>query len=328
MNKKILYIFFVFSIVIHFSQESYAQFSREIINYQGIVRNPNGTPLGNTAISIRIGISNVSTGVEIEYWEVWNVRTNSLGMYQIQIGGLNPTASGPIRFNQIDWTTDYKYIKVEVDVNGGNDFALAGISQLSAVPYAHTALFAERTQELSQGNEGDILFYRDGKASFFSPFSQQIVLADEKTIRGKGTLDAPFEVGILDTEHIKDEAITTEKIKPGEDYEILRTSIDENGNKNVKWDKALHTGNVWVKIQNNLANPTFDIPELPAKPSQINIYRNGVQLLGKRTWDDDPKLYTIEEGKLTILTDGFRADDGTVVNEISQGDVLEIKWIK
>ncbi|MBK8683880.1 MAG: hypothetical protein IPN26_02230 [Bacteroidetes bacterium] len=43
-------------------------------------------------------------------------------------------------FNTINWGSGFKYLQVEMDINGGNNFIIMGTSQLLSVPYA---LYAE-----------------------------------------------------------------------------------------------------------------------------------------------------------------------------------------
>ncbi len=101
--------------------------------YQAVARDNGGNLIANHNISLRFSIldgSNVGTTV---YQETQTATTNSLGLFNLNIGqGI--VVSGT--FNAINWANGAKFIKVELDANGGNAFVLMGTSQLMSVPYA------------------------------------------------------------------------------------------------------------------------------------------------------------------------------------------------
>ena len=104
-------------------------------NYQGAARNANGTPLANKAITIRIGILDGSANGPVQYSETRKITTNALGLYTLIIGSTNAVSvTGTI--SSINWASGPKYIQVEIDVDNGNNFVIAGSSQLLSVPYA------------------------------------------------------------------------------------------------------------------------------------------------------------------------------------------------
>src|ERR1043166_6808240 len=106
-----------------------------MFNYQGIARNVSGQPLASTNISIRISILDGSSSGTTLYSETRSVTTNQLGIFTIAIGssGAQNTTGN---FASINWANNFKYIKVEADVAGGNNFSLLGNTQLLSVPYA------------------------------------------------------------------------------------------------------------------------------------------------------------------------------------------------
>lgn len=104
-------------------------------SYQGVLRNPDGTVTANRAIRLRLSVLNGSDSGPAEYTEERAVTTNALGLYVVAIGGQGAAAStGSI--GTVNWALGLKYLKVEVDVNGGTNFVSAGASQLLSVPYA------------------------------------------------------------------------------------------------------------------------------------------------------------------------------------------------
>src|ERR1700712_4215512 len=81
-------------------------------NYQGIARNSNGSPMAAQNIALRISILDGGTTGIIVYTETQNATTNNYGLYNIAIGGGIIIAGS---FNNINWSTGNKFIKVEID---------------------------------------------------------------------------------------------------------------------------------------------------------------------------------------------------------------------
>lgn len=105
----------------------------ERFNYQGVARGSNGTPLAGQSINIRISILDGAATGTAEYVEKQSVTTNAYGLYNIAIGA-GTALSGTMA--AVDWSSDDKYIKVELDPAGGSNYTDLGTTQLLSVPYA------------------------------------------------------------------------------------------------------------------------------------------------------------------------------------------------
>ncbi len=131
MNKPLLRI--VLSSCILFL--AYAFVSAQVpqfMNYQAVVRDNAGTPVTNTAVSLRFTIhENDSLGSMI-YKETHSTTSNPFGLVAARIGNGNSILG---IFSNIDWSTAAKYLQVEVSINGGA-YTNMGTSQLLSVPYA------------------------------------------------------------------------------------------------------------------------------------------------------------------------------------------------
>ena len=105
-------------------------------NFQGAARSGN-LLLANQAIGVRLNILNGSaTGILI-YQETHFVTTNNLGLFNLSVGrGTVITGT----FNTIGWSTGLKFIKVEIDPLGANNYTVNGTTELLSVPYALYAL--------------------------------------------------------------------------------------------------------------------------------------------------------------------------------------------
>lgn len=130
-------------------------------NYQGALRNQDGSVVAGKSISLRLSILNGSEQGEVQYTEIRNLTTTSLGMYNVAIGSAGSVSSSN-NFSSINWALGLKYLKVEVDLNGGGNFVAAGTTQLLSVPYALYAANAVAGQDgksayqvwLDAGNTG------------------------------------------------------------------------------------------------------------------------------------------------------------------------------
>ncbi|MBI5218117.1 MAG: tail fiber domain-containing protein [Bacteroidia bacterium] len=126
--KKCLVIFISMLI----SATIFAQ-SPNAFSYQAVVRNSSGTVIPNQNVSFRINIlQGSSTGLSV-YSEEHSATTNPFGLVNLEIGnGTNPSGN----FSTIDWGNNTYYIKVELDINAGNNYTVMGTNQLLSVPYA------------------------------------------------------------------------------------------------------------------------------------------------------------------------------------------------
>lgn len=124
------------------------------INYQGAVYD-NSTPVINKQISLKLSLLEASATGTVVYSETHSPQTNFNGVFSIVLGnGGNPTTT----FSQIDWST-IKFVKTEIDPNGGTSYSIISTAQLMSVPYALYAKTSGSQQNLSsvlnQGNDAN-----------------------------------------------------------------------------------------------------------------------------------------------------------------------------
>lgn len=106
------------------------------ISYQAIAFNSGGVPIANGNVGIRISIlDNAVTGTAV-YTETHTKTTNAQGLFNLNIGQGTPTSG---TFAAINWGTNTKFLKVEIDPSGGANYTLVGTNQLMSVPYAMAA---------------------------------------------------------------------------------------------------------------------------------------------------------------------------------------------
>jgi Collagen triple helix repeat (20 copies) len=129
--KKHLYLFFFTSLL---SVAVFAQVPNKF-NYQAVARNSSGQALANKALTVRITLLDGGANGNNVYSETRFLTTNQLGLFTIAIGSSGATVSTG-NFAAINWATGNKFIKVEIDPLGGNNFVVLGNTEMLSVPYA------------------------------------------------------------------------------------------------------------------------------------------------------------------------------------------------
>lgn len=133
MMKKILIILLFFTSLAVNAQTNG-------ISYQAVIVGPDnqelpgvdaqGNILPDTMISIRFTIIDANNATE--YQEVQTTNTDQYGRINLLIGEVNPDA-----FAEISWDGTSKDLKVEIDFDGGSDFADMSREKLTFLPYAY-----------------------------------------------------------------------------------------------------------------------------------------------------------------------------------------------
>ncbi len=114
-------------------------------NYQAVARNAQGAVLPSQNVKVRVSILDGSANGTSQYTETHSATTSQLGLFNLPVGG-GTLVSGD--FSTITWASGDKYLKIEMDATGGNNFSLVGTSQLLSVPFA---LFSEKSN-IQAGN--------------------------------------------------------------------------------------------------------------------------------------------------------------------------------
>lgn len=100
------------------------------LNYQAIVRDAAGNPIvGGTNVTVRFTIHDGSPTGTVVFTETNTAVTNQFGLITQIIGGTSNLAA-------VNWGNGEKWLQVEIDPSGGNNYSDMGTSQLLSVPYA------------------------------------------------------------------------------------------------------------------------------------------------------------------------------------------------
>ncbi|MBB6370426.1 hypothetical protein [Chryseobacterium shigense] len=108
----------------------------QAFSYQTIAFNASGVPIANGNVSLKVSIlENTATGTVL-YTETHNKTTNAKGLVNLNIGQGTPSTGN---FGSINWGTNSKFVKVEMDPQGGSNYTNVGVNQLMSVPYAQVS---------------------------------------------------------------------------------------------------------------------------------------------------------------------------------------------
>jgi uncharacterized protein (TIGR02145 family) len=103
------------------------------ISYQSVIRNSSGALVTETGLGMQISVLHGSSDGAAVYVERHFPTTNTNGLVSIEIGSGVLISGG---FGSIDWANGPFFLKTEVDLNGGANYTIEGVSQLLSVPYA------------------------------------------------------------------------------------------------------------------------------------------------------------------------------------------------
>lgn len=170
------------------------------LNFQGVARNENGVILASQEMSLRLSIVQGSATGAVEFSEIRKTTTNAQGLFSVVIGGSNALSTLG-NFNAIDWKLAPKFLKIEMDITGGENFTLIGTTQLQSVAYAKYAEYVDATNingivPVSKGGTGKnnledfkIALNLNEKANLASPAFTGTVTGITKTMVGLGDVD-------------------------------------------------------------------------------------------------------------------------------------------
>ncbi len=104
------------------------------INYQGVALGANGKPIKNSSVGLRLSVLDSTLNGAVLYSETKTVNTDTSGLFATHVGGGTVTAG---TFATIPWANgNDKFLKVEMDAQGGSNYQNMGTTQLVSVPYA------------------------------------------------------------------------------------------------------------------------------------------------------------------------------------------------
>jgi hypothetical protein len=176
-------IFFALALLI-FSIALNAQ-APQAVCYQAVATDQTGHELVSQNIKVRLSILKASANGPEEWVETHAVTTDGFGLFDLQIGHGTRTGGAQTTLSNIRWGNDKYFLKVEMDITGGNNYSLMGTNQLVSVPYA---LYAEKSYSATFADSSS----RAGKATTAdfaatAGLATKAILADSAIAAGRAT---------------------------------------------------------------------------------------------------------------------------------------------
>ncbi|WP_336718248.1 hypothetical protein [Chryseobacterium mucoviscidosis] len=165
----------------------------QAFSYQTIAFNAAGAPIANGNVSLRISIlDNAATGTVL-YTETQNKTTNAKGLVNLNIGQGTATTGN---FGAINWGTNAKFVKVEMDPAGGSNYTNVGVNQLMSVPYAMVADKVNMNSVNSSLND-DIVDNKFSNFAIYNSSDSKTYVFNSKTNTWNGQLGGSASSGYI-----------------------------------------------------------------------------------------------------------------------------------
>jgi len=192
MRQKFLNLTFagmLLSLVFFIQSSLFAQ-PQAGFSYQAVARDNIGTPLESQDLTVRISVLAGSESGEVVWQEDHDVITNSLGLFNLVVGGeggYGYTGSAGT-FDAIDWSAEQYFLKVSVKMD--NVFNEMGVSPIQTVPvaqYANSAKSSSGNFSVQADKAGqDALFEvrRSDGSLAFAVYDTMVWVYTDETAKG------------------------------------------------------------------------------------------------------------------------------------------------
>jgi|GEM_PF-6947608 len=291
----------------------------QAFNYQTIVRDAAGDILPNQLVAMRMSIRDASAVGTIIYQETFSETTNQFGLLNLNIGRGAPSIG---TFSGIDWSNNSKFLEIEIDSEGGNNFVALGISELESVPYALHAetatnvddADADPTNELQTVSKaGDIVTLSDGGGSFTDE-------TDDADADPTNELQTVSKAGEVVTLSDGGGSFTDETEDADADpVNETNTSITLNGtNLKVTDAGGTITTDLGVLVDDPDADPTNELQEVTKVGNVVTLTGGGGSFVDEV---DDSDADPANETNTSVLLDGTDLNTtdagGTITTDLS-----------
>jgi uncharacterized protein (TIGR02145 family) len=173
------------------------------MSFQTVVRNNLGKLVVNKSIGVRLSILKTSSTGTAVYVETHSKTSNVNGLLTLEVGTGTVTSG---TFTTINWSQGPYFLKTEMDVNGGSNYTITGVTEFVSVPYALSVKTVANGANvgdmnywngttwvpLNKGAQGQFLIFCDGKPTWANNgvCPDPIATLDCSTASHNGTLTA------------------------------------------------------------------------------------------------------------------------------------------
>lgn len=130
--KKAIFTLLAFMLV---AGAIYAQ-APQAVCYQALAKDGNGNDVPNQEIAIRASILKGGPTGQIYWQETHLPTTDDFSIFTVDVGEGQYQGGILTSFDEFDWGDGEYWLRIEMDVNGGLNYALMGATRLLSVPYA------------------------------------------------------------------------------------------------------------------------------------------------------------------------------------------------
>lgn len=224
--------------------------------YQTVVRDNSGIPVANRDIGLRISIIKGTIDGTVIYSESHTEMTNDHGLLSLTIG----KGESDDDITSIGWSeTDY-FLRVGVDLRGGNNYREMGTSQLLSVPFS-----------LYSGKSG-ISSLAD--TASFSIHADHATTSDSAKYFVTTLVDSVTYIDSIQTASYADTAMFANNVKPDKQIRIRFGGLDIATDSD-EWTKTRYETLTLIKFNKN-DYPGVDsiifTPSAYSNASGINCY--------------------------------------------------------
>jgi hypothetical protein len=122
MSRKLLFVLF-------FACAAFMVQAQQKMNYQAVVRDASGNPVpSGTQVNLRFTIHDSTATGHVDYTETLSDTANAFSLVTVFIGSTK-------NLSVVDWSTNEKFLQVEIDPKGGSNFTDMGTSPMPNVIY-------------------------------------------------------------------------------------------------------------------------------------------------------------------------------------------------
>ncbi|MDI1256076.1 MAG: hypothetical protein PSV16_08225 [Flavobacterium sp.] len=255
------------------------------ISYQAIALNGSGNPVVSGNVGIRLSLmDNAATGTVI-YKETHTKTTNAQGLFNLVIGqGTAITGT----FAAVNWGTNSKFLKVELDAAGGTNYVAVGTTQLLSVPYA---MYAASTSSVPASSLNGI-----GTTGLKS---SAFIVLDNSIVKG-------YANGAWSSQSFSQVIYNSDVIADGGNFLIL----DNNS------AKVFSNGN-WTSQTFNQIIYTSDV--VYANGSYLVVDNSSVKAFGNGAWSTQSFSQVVYPSDIIASGDTFIVLDNSTVKAYYNG---------
>ncbi|MBM3435324.1 MAG: hypothetical protein FJY07_03790, partial [Bacteroidetes bacterium] len=148
--------------------------SPQSFKYQAVIRDAAGNIIADQLVAFRLSILQTSETGATVYSEIQSGTTNAFGLIIFNVGA-GSVESGI--FENINWSRDDHFLKIEIDVTGGTDYQFMGTSQLLLVPYSFHSKTSGKFPDLTSEERDTMTIIQEG-ACYYNTTTKMLTYHD------------------------------------------------------------------------------------------------------------------------------------------------------